>query len=180
MGRRFTNFKGDWMAIIIVSDTSPLSGLAIVNQLSILPKLYQKVIIPVAVKQELTFSKNPQFLIDSINNADWLEERKPTNISLINSLQIDNNLDIGESEAICLALELSADFLLIDERLGRQEAKQRGLKIIGVLGILLGAKNKGFISEIKPILNQLLNEANFRVSPILYQQILKDAGELLD
>jgi predicted nucleic acid-binding protein len=177
VGGRFRNFKGDGMAIIIISDTSPLSGLAIINQLSILPKLYQKIIIPTAVKKELTFPENPQFIIDSINNANWLEERIPTNISLINSLQIDNNLDVGESEAICLALELSADFLVIDERLGRKEAKQKGLKIIGVLGILLVAKNKGLIPKIKPVLNQLINEANFRVSPILYQQILKDARE---
>ncbi len=81
-------------------------------------------------------------------------------------------LDAGKANAIALALELQADDLLMDERLGRQEALRLGISIIGILGILLVAKQRNLISQVQPVMDALINQAGFRVSPQLYQRVL--------
>ncbi|WP_367142295.1 DUF3368 domain-containing protein [Moorena sp. SIO1F2] len=86
-------------------------------------------------------------------------------------------MNVGEAEAIALAIEMKATHLLIDERLGRQAATDLGLRIIGVLGILLTAKRQGMVPAIKPIMDDLINQAGFRVSSKLYSEVLKTAQE---
>ncbi|MGB3557770.1 MAG: DUF3368 domain-containing protein, partial [Geitlerinemataceae cyanobacterium] len=95
--------------------------------------------------------------------------------TLVNTLQIQ--LDPGEAEAISLALELNANRLLIDERLGRSIATQYGLKIRGILGLLINAKEQGLIQVLKPILDDLIDRAGFRVRQDLYDRILQEVGE---
>lgn len=123
--------------MIIVSDTSPLSNLAIVGYLSLLQQIYNKVIIPQAVAEELRNASDEENLIAGVLSLDWIEVVSAKNLELISVLRNNHNLDRGEAEAIALALELNADELLIDERLGRREATRLGLPITGVLGILL-------------------------------------------
>ena len=76
-----------------------------------------------------------------------------------------------------MALELQADDLLIDERLGRQEALRLGIPIIGILGILLVAKQRSLIPQVQPVMDALINRAGFRISPRLYQRILSLSQE---
>ena len=82
-----------------------------------------------------------------------------------------------QANAIALALELQADDLLIDERLGRQEALRLGIPIIGILGILLVAKQRSLIPQVQPVMDALINQAGFRISPRLYQRILSLSQE---
>jgi len=76
-----------------------------------------------------------------------------------------------------LALEIKADLLLMDERRGRAFAQELGLNVVGLLGILLQAKNQNLIAAVKPLIDRLIQEADFRVSPQLYRSILQIADE---
>ena len=126
--------------MIIVSDTSPLCGLVITGHLFLLQKIYGQVVIPIAVADELRRGGQDDPRTNEVLALDWVEVRQATNQSLVESLRSDRNLDRGEAEAIALALELKADELLIDERLGRREVSRLGLSITELLGILLVAK----------------------------------------
>jgi predicted nucleic acid-binding protein len=161
--------------MIVVSDTSPLSNLAIVNHLWLLQEIYGLVIISEIVSNELKNASLPE--IQNICHLEWIKIVSVQNVSLVHRLQNQNGLDLGEANAIALAIELQADDLLIDERLGRREALQLGLSIIGILGILLVAKKRGLIPQIKPIMNALINQAGFRVSDSLYQRVLSLSNE---
>jgi hypothetical protein len=163
--------------VIIVSDTSPLSGLAIAGHLSLLQQLYGHVIVPVGVADELERGGQDDPRITAILKLNWVEVRQPQDIALVATLQASYNLDRGESEAMVLALELKADELLIDERLGRREASRLGLSITGLLGILLVAKRRGLVGTIRPLMDSLISEAGFRVSRQLYTEVLAVAGE---
>ena len=87
------------------------------------------------------------------------------------------DLHQGEAEAIRLALETEADWLLIDEKEGREMARRLGLPVTGVLGLLLRAKSMGQIAEIKPELLLLRDQARFFISRELEAEILEGAGE---
>lgn len=81
-------------------------------------------------------------------------------------------LDQGESEAITLAINLKADRILLDERDGRKIAKSLGLKVTGVLGILLRAKQEGELSSFPDAINALVKTAGFRILPELLAKVL--------
>ncbi|NDJ17456.1 DUF3368 domain-containing protein [Myxacorys almedinensis] len=161
--------------MIIVSNTSPISNLLIVGQLELLQHIYQQVVIPPTVDQEVRALQTFGIDLTIYISATWISVQIPTDVLLIDTLK--NELDDGEAEAIALALQLKADRLLIDERLGRLVATQHGLNITGILGILRTAKVLGLISRVKPILDDLVQQAGFWVDQALYEQMLKDVGE---
>ena len=90
---------------------------------------------------------------------------------------LQQELDAGETEAIVLALEIGADLLLMDERIGREVARHFGLRYTGLIGILIEAKRKGRINAIKPHLDLMRNIAGFRLSNELYLRVLQDEKE---
>ncbi|MBS3025837.1 MAG: DUF3368 domain-containing protein [Dolichospermum sp. DET50] len=163
--------------MIVVSDTSPLSNLAIVGYLSLLQQIYNRVIIPQGVAEELINASDEENLIAEVLSLDWIEVIPAKNLELISILRNNHNLDRGEAEAIALVIELDADELLIDERLGRREATRLGLPITGILGILLVAKQRKLIPTVQPVIDALIIQAGFRVSSQLYAQVLKAANE---
>jgi len=156
--------------VIVVSDTSSLCNLALVNHLWILREIYQSVIITTVVADELAAATKP--IIPAILELDWIQQRTLTNPTIAQRLQCERGLDAGEASAIALAIELQADDLLIDERLGRREALKLGLSIIGILGILVTAKQRNLIPQVRPVMDNLIYQAGFRVSTQLYQEIL--------
>jgi predicted nucleic acid-binding protein len=161
--------------MIIVSNTSPISSLAKIDQLSLLEDIYVRVIIPQAVYNELTDIRAGEKVNNALKNANWIEIRSVINKQSVRKLEL--NLDQGEAEAIILALELNANQLLIDERLGRREAVKLGLSLTGILGMLLIAKKRGFISNVKSVMDDLISQTTFRVGDKLYDCILKEANE---
>lgn len=134
--------------MIVVSDISDLSNLAHISHLWLLKAIYQTVIIPDVVASELASASNPTIL--DILQLGWIQTQFLTNAQLANQPQQERGLDAGEADAIALALELQADDLLIDERLGRQEAIRLGLPIIGILDVLLAAKQRSLIPQVQP------------------------------
>lgn len=163
--------------MIVISDTSVITNLTAINHLQLLPQLYNRVFIPEAVYHELADIDPPVPGTLEVQAASWLEVRHVVNREVVERLQNEVKLDPGEAEAIALALELSADLLLIDERRGRVEADRLGVKIIGLLGILVEAKRKNLINGVKPLIDVLIATSKFRVSSALYNQILDTVDE---
>ena len=160
-----------------VSNTSPIFNLACINRLPLLPEQFSDVWIPQAVDDELR--KIPDKLtrqtVEQGIQDGWLKTRMASNASLVSLLMAE--IHLGEAEAIALALEMKAARVLIDERDGRLRARQLGLQVTGVLGILLRAKMTGRLQAVRPEIQALRTEAHFFVAPALEAAILAQAGE---
>ncbi|MBE9111055.1 DUF3368 domain-containing protein [Nodosilinea sp. LEGE 07298] len=163
--------------MIVISDTSAITNLVAIQHLQLLPQLYNRVTIPEAVYRELTEVNPPVPGTLEVKLAPWIEIRPVVNQNVVERLRLKARLDPGESEAIALALELNADLLLIDERRGRAEANRLGVKITGLLGVLVEAKQKQLIFAVKPLMDALIAGCDFRVFTALYAQILAIVGE---
>ena len=165
--------------MIVVSDTSPINNLAAISQLYLLHQLYGTVLIPEAVYQELTDPSFPVAGGTEVQTLDWIQTRTVRERTIVESLS--NELDIGEAEAIALAVEIQAERLLIDERRGRLVASRLNLRYTGILGILVEAKSQGLIAEVKPLLNALIDRSGFWVAEPLYKRVLQlvDEDDLL-
>lgn len=162
--------------MIIVSDTSPVSNLILIERLDILQKLFAEIIVPPAVDTEIRalaqFGKD----LGEYETAEWLKVVMPTNQQKIQKLQAD--LDEGEAQAIALALELNCDLLLMDERIGTQIARLEGLQTVGLVGVLIKAKEQAIIKEVGEILFDLKNDAGFWLNEKLERKILEQLGEI--
>ncbi len=162
--------------MIVISDTSPIINLAIIGHLHLLPAVFKEVVIPTAVYNEITLTGVGLPGSVEIAAANWVSVVSVKNRGLVDSFR--GELQIGESEAIVLAMELKADLVLIDEALGRSIASKNGLKIMGLLGVLIIAKQKGLIPAVKPLIGRLQAEADFWISHHLINQVLAEAGEI--
>jgi predicted nucleic acid-binding protein len=160
--------------VIVVSDTSAIVNLAAVGQLDVLHQLYGTVLIPPAVQSEIA-AGGPNAPGAATTSMAWIQTVPVANRSLVASLA--GQLDIGEAEAVALALETRADLLLVDERRGRAAATNLGVKVIGLLGVLLEARQKGFVPRLKPVLDDLVSKAGFWMSRALYDSTLRAGGE---
>jgi len=161
--------------MIVVSDTSPLSGLLIIKQLNILEILYKAVVIPPRVHAELLQLQELGEDISAYEHAEWIKVETPNDLKLVQSLV--EMLDEGEAEAIALAKELEADYLIVDERRGWKIAKSLNVNAIGLIGVLLKAKSEGVITLVLPIVDRLIAEAGFWISEDFYNQIKSLAKE---
>ena len=158
--------------MIVVSDTSPISNLLQIGDLDLLRLLFQEIVIPNDVFLEICeIEKQAEILAAQ----DWIKPATIKDSTLKNELL--KELDKGEAEAIVLAIELKADYLLMDENKGRAIAESYNLKVIGILGVLLQAKQKGLISEVKTHLQKLVDEAGFWLSPNIIEKVLELAKE---
>lgn len=159
---------------IVVSDTSPIRALTHLGRLDLLHELYDEVLVPPAVASELQHPRATLAALD-IQHLSFIRIQAPADRALVNSLAVE--LDAGESEAIALAIEVRADGILMDEKAGRRAARQRGLIVTGVLGVLVAGKREGCIDAVAPLLDKLQRELGFFISPSLRAETLRQAGE---
>lgn len=163
--------------MLLVSDTSAISNLALLGLLHSLREQFGKVVIPEAVACELTALADApasEHIRDAVRFG-WLETVTLTAEEQAFAGKL--NLDPGESKAISLAMTRSADLLCIDEAAGRAVAMELNLHVKGVLGPLLDEKAAGRISRIEPLLDKLQIELGFFISASLRNRVLGLAGE---
>lgn len=155
--------------MIVVSDTSVVTALIQIGRIDLLSEIFGGVVIPEAVADELAVSH--------VALPAWIRTMCVRNKRVVEDLCIE--LDAGESEAIALALalELGADFLLMDEKLGRAAAQRAGLTTIGILGVASAAKRKGLLSSVASVIRELREHASFWISAELEARVLRDAGK---
>lgn len=160
--------------MIIISDTTPIISLLKAEQLDLLQKLFQEVIIPKAVYNELISNTKFQNEAQIIKECSYIFVEEVIDTKSVNIFRRVTGLDAGESEAIVMADEKKADLLLMDERKGRIVAKQMGLTITGTVGILLQSYDEGLLNayEIRESIYKL-KECGIRISDSLYDLILE-------
>jgi len=148
---------------IIISDTSCLIALSNIGLLYILKDLYGEVLITTEVKDE--FGKQLPDWIIVLQVKDRIKQT-----------EIESKLDKGEASSIALALEIPNSILIIDEVKGRNIAKNLNIEIIGTIGILLLASNKGLITDLISVVLKLVNNG-FRLSNTIIDRIKEKYGE---
>lgn len=160
----------------VVSNTSPIINLAAIGHLDLLRELYGTLTIPDAVYDEIVVRGRGQPGADEVQQFSWFVRQSVSNRALVVQL-MGSGLDVGEAEAIVLALETYAPLLLMDEKLGRAAATRVGIRVIGLRGVLIEAKRRGRVAEVRPLLDALRAGPGFYIAPALYSQVLRQAGE---
>ena len=154
----------------MVSNSSPLIALAKIGRLNLIG---YEIIIPKAVFEEITRARR-EYARELYN---WGRNR----VSVVKNRRaveyLELVLDRGEAEVIVLAEEIEADAVLIDDLKGRKTAMLRGLTVIGTIGVLLDAKERGLVDDVKPLLDELIRK-KIRISRELYNHALELAQEL--
>lgn len=150
---------------MIVSNSSPLIALTQIEMAWLLPALFERVLIPVAVVRE-TARSVPSFL--------WLNIHPLTNP--VNEHIARAGLGRGESEALSLALELNRAMVILDERAARRLASELDIPVTGTLGILLEARRRSAIASLRPHLEALM-DVRFYLTPQLVRELLAEVGE---
>ena len=161
---------------LVVADAGPLIGLAIAGHVEILRAVFDQVLIPRAMLEELQLesSRPGSLALRTAQEEAWIwAEDVPESADIA---QLTDLLDRGEAEAIVLAQTKDAK-LLIDERKGRAVARSRGVAVIGVGGVLLLAKREDVIEQIGPVLEELASHG-YRLSDELRRKLLGLAGEV--
>lgn len=158
---------------VIVSDTSPIRSLAFLGRLDLLRFIYGQIIVPPAVAGELAFGHSRPEV--TIVDFEFLTVRAPASAQRV--MELRGQVDLGEAEAIALAEEHADCLILIDERRGRRLAKSLGLDVVGTVGIVLEAKQRGLIPEAGPLLKRLRDENDFYLSDSLIRSALATVGE---
>jgi hypothetical protein len=161
--------------MIVVADTSVILNLCRVQHERLLMQLFQRVLVPARVASEFERLAGVKLRFAGLSLPAWIEVL-PDPVPLLDQI-VQANLDAGESAAINLCLNENADALLIDEALGRKVAEKLGIRVVGILGILVQSSHRKLIPKVSSILDRLEKEAGFWVSPHLRAKVLEAVGE---
>lgn len=162
----------------VVSDTSPISCLASIQRLDLLERQFNSVYVPPAVKLEVMRHPDPRATValQQAFERGLIIEDESTDLGL-GLAPLRRTLDQGESEAINLAVNLGAGLLLMDERDGREIARDFGLNLTGTLGILMKAKIDGSLVSLGDAIQELQIRYAFSLASDLVERALQEVGE---
>ena len=158
----------------VIVNSTPIIALSAVDRLNLLKDLYGTIIIPSAVSNEIRAKNKSKAQTQLEISSDWIQVKDIVNEAQKQTFR--TQLHEGEVEVLILGQELSADLLIIDDYTARKYAKYHGFNVIGTVGIFLLAKSKGFVREIKPLVDDLISNGIF-ISSRLYAEIIKLADE---
>jgi predicted nucleic acid-binding protein len=156
---------------IVIADTGPINYLILIGHIDVLPVLFEKIILPSIVRDELMRPKTPLSVRNWIDAAPvWLDVRAAaptTDMALA-------GLDGGEKAVIALAVQVHADLLLMDDRRGVKTARSKGFRVAGTLGIP-GMAERRHLLDLTDALNRL-KQTSFHYSQEIMDQFLADQG----
>jgi predicted nucleic acid-binding protein len=157
----------------IVSDAGPILSFARANRLDLLRQVVSAMVIPDAVYAEIVLHGTGKPGSNELQAASWITRESVRDRSFVD--QLPSRLHLGEREAIALAKEHGAS-LLVDEHEARRTASQLNIPVVGSLRVLKEAKDRGIISQVKPILDELIATGTY-ISDTLNHAFLRDTGE---
>ncbi|MGH7184172.1 MAG: DUF3368 domain-containing protein [Nitrospiraceae bacterium] len=157
----------------VICDTSPLFYLHRLSHLSLLQKLYRRILVPEAVVAELLAGRDQGEDVPALTLYDWIEVHR---VRTQNILPLISDLGSGESEVLTLALEEPGSLVILDDRYAREIAVARSIRLTGTAGILVKAKHDGYLPAVKPLLDEL-ERLGFHLSKIVRRSILACAQE---
>lgn len=166
------------MRVSVVTNSTPIIGLASLGQLDLLNKLFEKVYITKYVYDEVAGAAGNRIGADELRKQ--INEGSIIQYDILDNKFVElmfGRLHRGELSVMVAAKELGISYILMDDASARKTAESFSLVPIGTVGILKLAKMKGLIPEVKPLLDKLIDN-NFRISLKLYNEILKDVNEL--
>ena len=159
---------------IVIADAGPIFSLAIVNKLHILDELFDDVKIPMAVWDEITLNKESKIYPPIVAYfSDKVQEIEGFN-------ELTFIMDYGESESVILYKEINADILLIDDKKARKIAENFGVQCMGTIGLLLSARQKGIVGELRPIFDLFISNDRFYSIDLLNKVLLRSNEEPID
>lgn len=160
----------------VVSNAGPLIALAKIERFHLLRDLFGGITIPHAVFDEVVVRGGERAgaheTVQALN--DWISIVPVRDLQLARSMQ--TQLGTGEAEAIALAIELPADYLLLDDRKARSVARFLSVEVLGAVGVLRRAQRRGFLSDLKPAIDAL-RMAGYHIGDAVYRRILDDIGD---
>jgi uncharacterized protein len=155
----------------VVSNTTPLIALANIQQLDLLPSLFERIMIPSAVAKELT-AAGMETPGATVLQTTWIQVVPVHDTRIAEAFPLDK----GEAETLALAIEQNAELIIADEHLARRHARRLELPLTGTMGILLLAKERGLITLLRPQIEGLLSTGIW-LHPDLVRAVLAQGGE---
>lgn len=156
---------------LVVSDTSPLLNLALIERLDLLKSQLSSITVPGQVWDELTEGEAGLNAVRELRDEGFLTVVEVERSDLF--IEIFRELDLGETAAICYAIEQDSDLILLDEKEGRRVARRHNLNVTGVIGVLLKGADAGSV-ELEQELDAL-RKAGFWISDELYSRVLSES-----
>ncbi|MEI7423286.1 MAG: DUF3368 domain-containing protein [Prolixibacteraceae bacterium] len=159
---------------IVIADSGPIFSLALIDKLELLDSLFDDILIPPAVWNEISADETKPFY-DRVCNYFKDRVKHTTGFNELTFI-----MGYGESESVILYNEVEADFLLIDDKKARSIAENLGVKCIGTIGLLSAAKDKGYIVALRPIFEDFLTHQRYYSIDLLNAILLRKNEESLN
>lgn len=156
-----------------ISDSTPLIALARIGELEVVRHVFEEILVPEAVHEEIVEARGGAPGAEDVAAADWVHRTRVAPRRVAPLLRL---MDRGEAEAIALARVETGSLLLTDDRKARRTAKELGIQVQGTLGILARAKGQGLVPSIRP-LTQRLQSSGWRISESILAEFLRRSGE---